>query len=445
MDIKTIGRYRVERLLGSGAFASVWLAHDEVLDSSVAVKVLADNWARHLDVSERFLTEARLLRRADSERLVRVLDIGEADDGRPYFVMNLADGGSLEDRIDSHPLSLSDSLSILTEIAEAVCVLHEMDVVHRDLKPSNVLLQAVAPDRERVLLADLGLAKALAQGSGLTTMAGSPGYMAPEQQQVAGIVDERTDVYGLGALAHRLLTGELANASALDRLPRPIAQVVRRALRTDPAQRWSTMREFADRLRALSEQDWTGVRPPRRRRPVVLAAAALAVLAAGAGTWWLRPWAAEDASGTSAVAAGAGQPTPTPVKPRLPRCEPGDVDLYTSDPGLENKERMGISILVSGKQRTCAVNGRLEDLRFLRADGSPLPHQFVAGWGDPVPRLVLQPNGGAEASLSWQPGGETPARLEFRLPGARDLCVMPWPGGPVEGSVLVGPLAEAVG
>jgi eukaryotic-like serine/threonine-protein kinase len=98
------GRYRVVRRIGSGGFATVWLARDEELDAPVAVKVLADNWAHRLDVRSRFEEEARILRRADSDRVVRVHDIGELPDGRPYFVMTYADRGTQADRLADGPL-----------------------------------------------------------------------------------------------------------------------------------------------------------------------------------------------------------------------------------------------------------------------------------------------------------------------------------------------------
>ena len=90
-----IGRYRIERRLGAGAFATVWLAADDALESHVAIKVLAENWAHHPDVRARFEQEAQILRRADSERLVRIHDFGELADGRPYQVMTYAAGGTL--------------------------------------------------------------------------------------------------------------------------------------------------------------------------------------------------------------------------------------------------------------------------------------------------------------------------------------------------------------
>ncbi|WBB81422.1 serine/threonine-protein kinase [Micromonospora sp. WMMD882] len=199
-----IGPYRIERLLGTGSFATVWLGHDPLLDAPVAIKVLAENWHHDLRVRERFLDEARLLRRIDDDRLVRAHGVGELPDGRPYVVLSLADGGSLRDRLAAGPLPVPAALDLLAEIAAGVAVLHRHGVVHRDLTPGNVLFRS-HPDGERVLVADLGLAKALAAASGLTARAGTPGYMAPEQDDPLAVVDTRADVYGLGRLGLRLL------------------------------------------------------------------------------------------------------------------------------------------------------------------------------------------------------------------------------------------------
>jgi eukaryotic-like serine/threonine-protein kinase len=201
-----IGPYLVERLLGTGSFATVWLAYDPSLDARVAVKVLAENWNHDLRVRERFLDEARLLRRLDHERVVRVHAFGELPDGRPYIVMAWADGGSLRGRLAAGPMRAAARLWVLREAAAAVAVLHTQGVVHRDLAPGNVLFRSVPGGADRVLIADLGLAKALAAASGLTARAGTPGYMAPEQDDPFAVVDTRTDVYGLGRLGIELLT-----------------------------------------------------------------------------------------------------------------------------------------------------------------------------------------------------------------------------------------------
>ncbi|MFG1917206.1 serine/threonine-protein kinase [Micromonospora sp. NPDC048898] len=203
-----IGPYAIERLLGVGSFATVWLGYDPALDAHVAIKVLAENWSHDLRVRERFRDEARLLRRLEHERLVRVHAVGELPDGRPYAVLAWADGGSLRDRLASAEIPAPAALRLLGEICAGVAVLHRHGVVHRDLTPGNILFRCAGPDdpdAERVLIADLGLAKALAAASGLTARAGTPGYMAPEQDDPGAVVDTRTDVYGLGRLGIRLL------------------------------------------------------------------------------------------------------------------------------------------------------------------------------------------------------------------------------------------------
>ncbi|TDC51412.1 serine/threonine protein kinase, partial [Micromonospora sp. KC207] len=234
-----IGPYRIERLLGAGSFATVWLGHDPVLDARVAIKVLAENWHHDLRVRERFLDEGRLLRRLDHERLVRVHAVGELPDGRPYLVMAWADGGSLADRLADGPLPVPVALAVLAEIAAGVAVLHRHDVVHRDLTPGNVLFRST-PDGERVLIADLGLAKALAAASGLTARAGTPGYMAPEQDDPLAVVDTRADVYGLGRLGLRLLGADAARPDPARLRPGvapEVAAVLRRAVVPCPAGR----------------------------------------------------------------------------------------------------------------------------------------------------------------------------------------------------------------
>ncbi|HEV2778456.1 MAG TPA: serine/threonine-protein kinase [Actinophytocola sp.] len=256
-QLERIGRYRVLKWLGSGGFATVWLAEDENLDARVAIKVLADNWINSLDVRDRFVEEARILRRADSDRVVRVFDIGELDDGRPYFVMAYADRGTLADRLAGGPLPIPEALRIANEVARALAVLHGIGVIHRDITPSNVLFQSGHSGEERVLLADLGLAKAAAHSSGISLSAGTPGYMAPEQAVPGGGIDLRADVYGLGALTYHLLTGTTHDRAA-DVPPsslRPtvsvdVDAVVLRALERNPDRRWPDAESFAAELKA---------------------------------------------------------------------------------------------------------------------------------------------------------------------------------------------------
>ncbi|MGP3961293.1 serine/threonine-protein kinase [Nonomuraea sp. 3N208] len=272
------GRYRIEQLIGVGGFASVHLAHDDELRSPVAVKILAENWARQTDVRERFLQEARLLRRADSHLLVQVFDIGELDDGRPYFVMTYADRGTLEERLAGRLFAVDETLGLMHDICQGVAVLHSIGVVHRDLKPSNVLFCSRPEGGERVMVADLGIARSADHLSGLTLPAGSPGYQAPEQLYFDGAPDARADVHGLGALTYHMLTGQVpakpeqrVPPSALrPEVPEVIDAAVMRALDLDREARWTDAAAYAA---ALSSSTVTlpetppGAVPPEEERP----------------------------------------------------------------------------------------------------------------------------------------------------------------------------------
>ncbi|WP_283139025.1 serine/threonine-protein kinase [Rhizohabitans arisaemae] len=263
---RTIGRYRVDRRLGTGGFASVWLGYDEVLQSPVAIKVLADNWSHELNVRERFIEEARILRRADSGRLVRVYDIGELPDGRPYFVMTYADRGTLQERIPPTGLPLASALQLSELIGRAASVLHGLDIVHRDIKPSNVLFASTPEGGERILLADLGIAKAMAGASGFTVAAGTAGYMAPEQGVPYGGIDPRADIHALGAVTYHLVTGRVpaphgqrpTPGQLQPGVPEPVSSAIMRALAPDRDSRWASAADFADELARLQ----SGLTPP---------------------------------------------------------------------------------------------------------------------------------------------------------------------------------------
>ncbi|WP_089103439.1 serine/threonine-protein kinase [Streptomyces hyaluromycini] len=290
--LERIGRYRLEQRLGTGAFGTVWLAYDDQLDAPVAVKVLADNWSHRLDIHDRFLSEARLLRRADSKRVVQVYDIGELPDGRPYFVMEYADAGTLADLLGGGPLPIPDALRLTALAARGAADLHGAGIVHRDIKPTNVLLRTAQDGTRRVLLADLGLAKSLAQASGLTLAAGSAGYQPPEQARPGEGIDARADVYALGAVGYELVTGTVPAAPGQVVRPerlRPdlgddVQRALMRALEPDRQRRWPTAQAFADELDRLAAT--AAARRPRRldgvrRRLNVVTLTLAAVLAAG--------------------------------------------------------------------------------------------------------------------------------------------------------------------
>lgn len=285
---RRMGRYRIERALGTGAFATVWLAVDEELEISVAIKALADNWSRDADVCQRFLSEARILRRINSPRVVGVHDIG-SHDGGPYFVMDFIPGGTVADLPRGTAMAPATALRWGAEAAYALEELHLAGVLHRDAKPANLLVDSSALT-PLIKVTDLGTAKALADSSGLTVTAGTPAYMAPEQVHGEGGFDQRADVYALAVVTYELLSDSLpfvvdGVSSVLARSPedRPpllapkfgvppqLDELLARALALDPAARPSSAREFGDDLLELAEQidqDSGQLRAPTAPNPV---------------------------------------------------------------------------------------------------------------------------------------------------------------------------------
>lgn len=202
--MEMIDRYRITGRIGSGSFATVYQGHDDTLDVAVAIKVLAENWSTNDDVRGRFLAEARLLRRLSDERIVRVYDIGTTDRGQPYYVMDIANGGSL-DQLRKQRVQPGLALRLCAEATRALEVLHKHQLVHRDITPGNVLLNNTKTG-VKVLLADLGVAKSLLDEYRDTMTAGTPAYMALEQAKSTQL-DQRSDLYSMGCVAYALLTG----------------------------------------------------------------------------------------------------------------------------------------------------------------------------------------------------------------------------------------------
>ncbi|MCG8417080.1 MAG: serine/threonine protein kinase [Proteobacteria bacterium] len=266
-----IGEYVVKEEIGWGGCSTVYSAVHRRKGVRVAVKVMHPGLAQSLKQVQRFVQEAKALRLIEHPTIVEVYHVGCMPDGRPFIVMEFLDGVNLGTFIHARGrFSPAEALEILAPISEALNLAHEAGIVHRDVKASNIII--VDRDNEReVKLLDFGIAKLVNVGSGAmqTTVGhilGSPHSMAPEQIRGQRI-DGRTDVYALGALLYRLLTGkhpfEGADALALTRMhvhtpPPPPSQsapvspaldaVVRRAMEKDPDHRYDTVAAFVGAL-----------------------------------------------------------------------------------------------------------------------------------------------------------------------------------------------------
>jgi serine/threonine-protein kinase len=269
----TVDGYRIDRLIGEGGFGQVWRATREHDGALVAIKVLHLELIRSNDALTRFERELEATDRLDHRHVVRAFDHGTLVDGRPFIVLEYIEGPSLRDVIHERgSLPPSETLAILEPLCDALTEAHAVELVHRDVKASNVILGHDAHGPRPVLL-DFGLVKLLdAEGPGLTSsrsMLGTPAAMAPEQMK--GLpVTAATDVYAIGLLAFHMLTGSPAFGGTPGVVqsylqvhgprPRPSAKVdldpaidepIVRALAPDPAQRYSSPREFVEALRAI--------------------------------------------------------------------------------------------------------------------------------------------------------------------------------------------------
>ena len=200
-------RYELRHLAGSGGMADVYLAHDEVLDRPVALKLLKDHLASNHEFVERFRHEARSAASLSHPHIVPVFAWGETSDGMAYLVMEYVPGGTLKDRITSKgALPARTAVAVALQIAEALQAAHEQGMIHRDIKPHNILIT----DSGHVQVADFGIARAAEATtiSDLGYILGSANYMAPEQA-AGGTVGLASDLYSVGVVLYEMLTGRV--------------------------------------------------------------------------------------------------------------------------------------------------------------------------------------------------------------------------------------------
>jgi serine/threonine-protein kinase len=274
-------KYRVEGVIGRGGMAVVVAATHRTVGHRVAIKLLQPDRTIGPSDSARMLLEARAATALKSEHVTRVLDVGELDSGHPYLVLELLEGIDFGRLLEQQgPLSVRDAAEYLVQACEAIAEAHARGIVHRDLKPSNLFLARRADGAPLVKLMDFGVSKILdgrpdealtATRDGL----GTPHYMSPEQLVCARDVDARTDVWALGVLLYRLLTGThpfdgpsaAAVHVAIATLPAPmlrdarpdapvlVEELVDRCLVKDRAVRLKTAAEFAAALLPLTTEE----------------------------------------------------------------------------------------------------------------------------------------------------------------------------------------------
>jgi serine/threonine protein kinase len=306
-------RYAIEREVGRGGMATVFLARDLKHDRRVALKVFHPELAQVLG-PERFLREIKLTAQLRHPHILPLYDSGAAD-GLLYYVMPYVEGESLRDRLTREKqLPLEDALRITHEAADALAYAHSHAVIHRDIKPENILLES-----GHAVVADFGIARAitLAGGTRLTETGmalGTPAYMSPEQSVGDETIDGRSDLYSLGCVLYEMLAGEppitgpsvmavLARKSvdtppALRRLrsavPEGVERAVTQALSVVPADRQRTALEFAEQLTGAAtsvtaEPASAPAAPRRRHAPALVAVAALAIVVAAVVLWRVIP------------------------------------------------------------------------------------------------------------------------------------------------------------
>jgi eukaryotic-like serine/threonine-protein kinase len=314
------GRYELQQLVGTGGMSSVFRAHDRMLERTVALKILHEQFTRDADYVERFRREARSVAQLAHPNIVTVIDRGEQD-ARQYIVFEYIDGANLKEVVRDGALPIDDVLDLAIQVGRALAFAHNRGLVHRDVKPQNVLLN----DEGQAKVTDFGIARSL-DVKGLTqtgTVIGTSDYIAPEQAR-GEQVDPKTDMYSLGAVLYELLTGEVPYpgdnfvAIAMRHIHDPVPSVLDRrpdcplrldaavstSMAKDPDDRFGSMEELLGELEVCRAEAQDGgdegatfilpgpgaqpVRRPRRRRrvglaPILLSAAAPVLIAVAVG------------------------------------------------------------------------------------------------------------------------------------------------------------------
>ncbi|MFN0180976.1 MAG: protein kinase domain-containing protein [Gemmatimonadales bacterium] len=470
-------RYTIQRELGAGGMATVYLAQDLKHDRKVAVKVLRPDLAAALG-PERFLREVKIAANLQHPHVLPLYDSGQVH-GFLFYVMPFVDGVSLREKlVKEGELPIPDAVRILRDVADAMAYAHSRGVVHRDIKPENIMLSG-----RHALVTDFGVAKAVSEATGRQTLTtagvalGTPTYMSPEQAAADPQTDHRADLYAFGVVAYELLAGLPPFVGATPQavlaahvtipaqpvtnhrasIPPALAALVMRCLEKKPADRWQSAEELIRQLEAVltpsggmtptATQPVTAAVAPvtPRRWPAIMLAGALALALAAGGVWWLTrdripldpnlvvvapfenrtgdaqrdPLGSDLADRLTDVIArkGVTQPVPSATVRELLRANAARTSAIPAL--LSARSRAGLTLVGTISSRGDSLEYRVEVLR--QPGGTPI------GQAEPV--IAADPAGAVDelgervaillaANRDW--GDDMKWGRDFSLPGTLD-------------------------
>ena len=441
----TVAHYRIESRLGEGGMGVVYKASDTRLGRSVALKFIK------VQFSHRWEREARAVAALNHPHIATLYEVGEHE-GAPYLAMELVDGRPLKG-----PLPVKQAIEYGIQMADALAAAHAAGVVHRDLKPGNILVT----EKGSVKVLDFGLAKLAEQeGAPASTetagLAGTPGYMAPEQIE-GKAADTRSDIFAYGCILYELLSGRRAfpgetitaaltavattEPKALDGAPERLDELVRRCLRKDPGRRFQHMDDVKVLLEELKEESDSGkpgapagLAPRRRRKPRILAAGVVAALLLGGGAWYFlreKPASVARRPAPTRLTYDSGLTTDPVLSPDGTRV------AYASDRDTQGNLNIWIQQVATGDRLRLTRSEADEREPAFSPDGNRIAYRseregggiyVVSALGGEPRRIVrggrsprFSPNG---ETIAYWAGGFGPLR---RLEGS--LFVIPSGGG----------------
>lgn len=405
--------------------ATVYRAYDPLFEREVAIKVLPPEFLHDPQFRTRFEREAKIIAALEHPAIVPVYDVGESD-GLPYFVMRYMHGGSLADKIKEGPLSLEETARIIRRLAPALDQAHKKGIIHRDLKPGNILFDEAGEP----YLSDFGIAKLRDSQINVTGSAiiGTPAYMSPEQAQ-GEAVDGRSDIYALGAILYKMLSGKFPYEADTPMglvlkhitepipdilndnpsLPPAVASVIYRAMAKKPDERYATVAELSRALDAVvqgsaptfeakpvqkptEEEKAPPPPPPSKKKWIFAGIAALILLCAAGGLLFgakFLPRFSPAATPTLLIASTGHTPTVESTPVSSPTPSPVRA-TETPIPATETPTPTSIPVL-GGADKIAFISN--QNVWLMNVDGSDLTQ--------------LTSDNAAKFGLRWLPDGQT--------------------------------------